>query len=404
MNAGQKKDAKRNTGQLKSVISMKSRVPVIIGIVFVISIAGCVQDETPETGQLCEPDKFPSPPADLDEILYILPMGGTHGDHVAPVDHIYLIEEHAMEPGEPRVEVYSPQDGVITHIQHMGSFQGDQNTDPFDDYYVMIKHSCGLTSIFIHIDRLSPKVAAVAPAWGGSKSVNVPLEAGEIIGIYSGSLDYLIQDSSVTNNLINPDSYKSFPERLNVQDPLPYFEESVRTRLIGLSVRTEEPIGGLIDYDVDGTLLGTWFREGTNGWAGLNHERYWADHLAIVYDELDPDHVVISIGTYTGDYRGQTGKSAQFGVKGNSPDPAEVTTATGLVKYELNDYNHYDGDKQWDYSYLAKGVKARNYEIIEGGVMLFELIEDRKLKVEIFPDKKANEVMGFTDNAKIYVR
>ena len=383
---------------------MKPVALVMLGIVSVIFIAGCVQEGYVIPEQQCEPEKFTSPPANLDEILYILPMGGTHGDHVAPVDHIYFIESHTMDPGEPRVDVYSPEEGVITQIQHMGSFQGDFNPDPFDDYHITIKHSCDLTSIFIHLDRLSPKLAEVAPEWGESTSVNVAVEAGEVIGIYSGSLDYLIQDSSITNNLIRPESYESFPERLNIQDPFPYFVEDIESKLIEKSIRTEKPVGGLIDYDVDGTLLGTWFREGTNGWAGLIEERYWADHLAIVYDELDPDHVTISLGTYAGNFRGDIGKSAQFGVKGNSPDPVEVTTSSGLIKYELVDYNHYDGDKFWDGSYIVKGVKAVNLENIPGGVALFELVEDRKLKVEIFPDKKGNEVTGFTENAQIYVR
>jgi hypothetical protein len=80
-----------------------------------------------------------------------------------------------------------------------------------------------------------------------------------------------------------------------------------------------------------------------------------------------------------------------------------VTTATGLVKYELLDYNHYDGDRFWDGGYLLKGPKAVNQDI-PGGVMLLELIEDRRLKVEIFPYNKASEVNGFTINAQIYVR
>ena len=38
------------------------------------------------------------------------------------------------------------------------------------------------------------------------------------------------------------------------------------------------------------------------------------------------------------------------------------------------------------------------------GVILLELTEARKLKVEIFPGKTASEVSGFTENTKLYER
>ncbi|MHA2065655.1 MAG: hypothetical protein ACXABY_14865 [Candidatus Thorarchaeota archaeon] len=377
----------------------------ILFLVPIILTAGCVTDdnngdENNETGygdgdEDCQQEKFTSPPADLDEIVYILPMGGTHGDHIAPVDHIYFIREDDMVQVAEPIEVYSPEDGTITNIQHMGGFVSDYDV-VFDDYHITISHACGLKSIFIHADELSSKLTALAPAAGGSTSVNIPVSAGEVIAYYTGSLDYLVIDQQITNNLI-PDSYSIDPERLHIQDPFLYFEDTIEARLIELSIRTVEPIGGLIDYDVDGTLLGTWFKEGTNGWAGLDAARYWADHLAIVYDELDPDHVVISIGTFKD-------VGAQFGVKGNSPDPVEVTTDSGMIEYELLTYDHFDGDIRWNNKYLAKGVEARSYEDTESGVILLELIEDRMLKVEIIPDMTADQVDGFTQNAEIYVR
>lgn len=344
--------------------------------------------------QDCE--KFTSPPANLDKIDYILPMGGTHGDHIAPVDHIYLLEIEGMKTEEAIVEVYAPEDGRITGIQHMGSFRGD-SPEIFDNYHLTIQHDCGLKSIFIHIDELSEKVAENAPEFGESSWGNLQVSAGEVIGYYGGSLDYLVIDPSITNKLDNySESYKNDPERVNIQDPLIYFEDEIEERLIELSVRTEEPIGGLIDYDVEGTLLGTWFKEGTNGWAGLSMERYWADHLAIVYDELDADYIVISIGTY-----GNMG--AQFGVKGNSPDPITVTEETGMVKYEMVEYEHYDGDILWDRSYLSKNIVGRSTGRVRG-VVLFEVLGDEKIKVEFFQDKTGAEVNGFTENAMVYER
>ncbi len=352
--------------------------------------------ERAKQGETCDdgPTKFNSQPADLEKIAFIKPMGLVQSEHVAPTDHIYLWSY----PDAGDVDVYSPAGGVVNNIQHMGSFRGDNNYI-MNDYYVNIQHGCGLDSIFIHIDKLSPKLAKVAPEDGGYVFVDVPVEAGEVIGTYSGSLDYMVVDTSVTLAFANLESYKSnyeegFQKRVHISDPIAYFNDP--SKLIEKSLRIEEPVGGLLDYDVDGKLVGTWFEENTNGWNGRMEERYWAGHLAIIYNAIDPEHVIVS----TGNFNGRTG---QFGVKGNSPDPGEVGVGE-LVKYELVGYDYYDGDAKWDGRSLVKGLKLKNNENINYGIVLFELIEDQKLKVEFFPDKKSSEVDGFTDKAVIYER
>ena len=117
--------------------------------------------------------------------------------------------------------------------------------------------------------------------------------------------------------------------------------------------------------------------------------------MSIVYDGLDPEQIVISIGEFEG--RGQ-----QFGVKGNAPNPKDVGIGT-LVKYELVPYDYYSGNAKWDGINYAENIKARNTDEVRG-TALFELTEARKLKAEFFPKKSANEVSGFTGNAKVYER
>lgn len=341
--------------------------------------------------------KFDYPPVELDKIAYIVPMGRVHGEHVLPTDHQYYIAPDFMkqEAAEIVIDVYSPADGVVTDIQHMGSFRGDEDRPPMDDYRLVIQHTCTISSAFIHIDEISSKLAEVAPAFGEYTKVDVPVKAGEVIGTYRGSVDYnVVDDEVMLAGIVNPQSYKSFDEdKLHISDPFDYFNDELRSRLIAKSIRTAKPEGGKIDYDVDGRLVGSWFREGTRTGKEIDfNTRYWTDHLAVVYDHIDPEYVVVSIGSYEG-------KGRQFGVKGNSPDPAEVSVETGLVKYELVSY--YYGD--WDQKSLVRGIKVKNYESTEG-VVLFQLIEDRKLKVEIFPGKTSAEVNGFTENAKTYER
>ena len=74
-----------------------------------------------------------------------------------------------------------------------------------------------------------------------------------------------------------------------------------------------------------------------------------------------------------------------------------------LVEYEFVHYDFYDGDLHGDRETLVKGLDVRNYSLVQG-VVLFQLIDERRLKVELLPGMEASEVDGFTANARIYVR
>lgn len=348
-----------------------------------------------QTSKTCsEPIKLSHPPVNLEKTLYILPLGGLAGEHVAPIDHQYY---QNFNNKEANIEVYAPADGVITDMQHMGSFVGDdENMEPFDDYRLVIEHTCSISTIYIHIDKLSEKVQAVAPEFGTYNRVDLPVKAGEVIGWYKDNVDFNVVDKDYTIDFINPESYISDHNRKHIQDPFIYYEDPIKTQLIEKSLRTAEPIGGILDYDIKGKLVGTWFKENTNGWAGLEQQRYWADHLAIVPHNIDPDHILFSIGTYEG-------RAKQFGVKNNEPNPAEVDSTTGLIKYELVDYSIYDGNNPWDFKSFSQNLKLKNHNQVHG-VVLLQMLNDTKLKLEVFPNEKASEINAFTDNADIYER
>ena len=93
-------------------------------------------------------------------------------------------------------------------------------------------------------------------------------------------------------------------------------------------------------------------------------------------------------------------------MKGNSPDPKNVSVATGLVKYELiqQDWVFTSTGQHWDRMSLVKGLKAKNHEESVQGVALLQLLEDRRIKVEVFPGKTASQVAGFTKKAVGYER
>ena len=340
---------------------------------------------------------FNYPPFDLEKVAFILPMGGMTGAHVTPIDHQYYVS-YDFDLGDDAaidIDVYSPADGKVTSIQHM-SVATDDTPIAVDDFRLVIQHTSTISSIYIHVDELSDRLAAVDPGLGEYANVNVEVSAGEIIGRYSGSVDYNIVDEDVELPFVNPESYEVEPWKIHCPDPFDYFNESIKSKFVEKCLRTQDPIGGKICYDADGRLVGTWFEEGTHGYGGVDPDRYWSGHLSIVYDSIDPEAIVVSIGTFVD-------TSEQFSVKSNGPDPGNISVDDELVIYELVDFEYVKNDTIWDRNSLVKGLKVRNSEYVQG-VILLQLIEDRKLKVEIFSGETADEVSGFTDNCKFYVR
>ena len=170
----------------------------------------------------------------------------------------------------------------------------------------------------------------------------------------------------------------------------------MRSQLLAKSLRTAEPPGGKIDYDVDGKLVGNWFLEGTDFLEGEG-QKYWETHLTLAYNYIDPTHIQISIGSLNG-------KPAQFNVRGNAPDPKDVGVGQ-LVKYELTgfDFVQKGTGKYWDQRTFMKDIVVQNRQEVNE-VLLVKLLDRRKLKIEVFPGKSKDQVSDFTSNAKVYHR
>ncbi len=338
---------------------------------------------------------FEHPPVDLDAIEYITPLGLMIGSHVTPVDHQYY--QNFKDPSRV-IDVYSPAAGTILDIQHMVEVLTDGGGEPISDFRLVIEHTCSISSIFIHIGELSPRIAEVAPSPGENARVDVAVEAGEVIGSYTMNVDYNVVDLDITiEGLLVPETYEREPWKIHTPDPFEYFSEDIRQTMIAKSLRSVEPFGGKFDHDVAGTLAGNWFEQGTNGYRGTDQNRYWSGHLSAAYDLFDPTHVVISIGTFDG-------VSLQAGVAGNAPDPRNVTVDTGPVVYELVGYDYWVNGERWDRVSLVKGIEARNDNGSTFGVVLFELLDDTTLRVETVPGATAAQIDGFTDAALIYER
>ncbi len=343
---------------------------------------------------------FEQAPLAMDTLGYIIPMGQMSDGHVTPTDHTYLAPAVQSVP-DNTYDVYMPAKGTVVSVAAMpAQYIGDKNqqTAP-EDHRVVIAHNCRYYSIFIHIHQLSDKlkqaVGTLAP--NESKMVNIELSAGDKLGKIGGApFDWSLLD--VTKRLtgfITPSLYKGENWKIHVIDPLTVYTGTFRDQLIAKSLRSSEPYGGKIDYDVRGALVGNWFREGTNGYEGASMDRYWDGHLAVVPDHIDPASTIVSIGNWEG-------KASQMAVKGKV-DPAKVTKATGPVKYELIGLSYLANGQRYLPNYLAKNITVSQDGTFKGTIM-FEVGDNEHLKVETFPGKTAAEVSGFTSAAKTYVR
>ncbi|MBI2658807.1 hypothetical protein HYX05_01740 [Candidatus Woesearchaeota archaeon] len=342
---------------------------------------------------------FTSPPMLIGDIELIEPIGLMIGGHVTPIDHGYYYAKGWLSPGNREDatkfrDIMAPASGIVTSVQSMPQ---EYSSSSIGDYRLVIHHTCSFYTIYIHVNQLSEKLRAIADTQN-----TAAVEAGEVIGKAPG-FDFSVHNDEITlSGFIVPETYAAEPWKLHNVDMFDYFAEPTRTQLLDKNIRQKEPRGGKIDYDIDGKLVGNWFEENTNGYFGKTEYQsmsgYWSTHLAFAYDGLDPSLVIVSMGDYDGE-------AQQFAVRGNAPDPAEVGIQNGLVKYELVSFGYKteEGD-EWNRQNFARISRAYGYDEQVAGVALAQMLEGRKIKFEAFPGKKAAEVSGFTDKARIYER
>ena len=229
--------------------------------------------------------------------------------------------------------------------------------------------------------------------------MSIEIAAGDPIAVLGGSsFDYSLHDEtkSLTGFQV-PVHYEGEPWKVHTVDPFDYMSDEVAAALLPKNVRQVEPYGGQIDYDVPGSLAGNWFMDGTvdYGGGGLGTDRYWNGHLSISYDHIDPSEIRISVGRDIGltsdDCRVCGGV---YAVKNNAPDPATVTAADGIVKYEMT-------------GRMRPFVENPGRSVSDGvllGTFLAQVIDDATIRVEFVPWTDASSVQGFSGASVLYRR
>lgn len=333
---------------------------------------------------------FPINPKDIDVIG---PMGFMGGSHVTPVNHIYIT--HAQWGTlEPTIDVVVPANGTLLTIQQMPSYFSHQR----EDYFIVIAHSCTLFTVFTHAGALAPDLRDKVGMLGAGEGWNgaIPVAAGQKITNASNmTLDMMVVDTTSTlSGFVVPDSYRTESWKVHVVDPFDFYLDPLRAELLKLNPRKALPLGGKIDYDKEGFLVGNWFIDGTPGYNNTVREN-WKGHLAFAYDYIDPDQVRISIGDGVVEMNERCPLcGGVFAVEGNRPDPADIDQESGLVKIELVELVRESGA-----SLSSIGLDAKPL-----GTLLVQVLGDRAIMFELFPGFEKDAVHAFSDKAKRYNR
>ena len=336
--------------------------------------------------------RYAALPMAIADIGEFTPLGTMTGAHVTPVDHQYLYPLDATA-GRTRYNVYAPFSGYIVLIQPRVKQAGDPGSTPVGsvDYRVMFEGSC---TYWVYYDLMTQLEPAILAAGGSELAANrealvrIPVTAGQLVGRVGGqSLDLGTVNADITlPGLLVPAHYIAEPWKVHSMDGLDYFDEPLRSQLLAKNKRKSAPLGGKIDFDFDGTASGNWFLLGTNGYGGLTGEgggNYWAGHLSLARGNIDPALLMISMGF-------PNGTSQQFTIKGNAPDPATVTAASGVVLYQLT---HWAGDS----------VRVNATQPVFAA-LLVQVLPGRQLRVEYVPNYIANPVANFSSLALTYER
>ena len=344
-----------------------------------------------------EPVAFGSPPLRLEEIINIAPYGLMVGAHVIPSDHQGY---HFPKKGPvPQYDVLAVADGEVVDLS-VRNVSVDTGQPSSPQYHIQIRHSCSIVTQYDLVDELEPSIAAQMGQIRQGKPV--PVKEGQVIGktgYSSQGLDLWVADlRTLASGYVIPDHYTGEAWRIYAIEPFSLFREPLRSQLREKSIRRAEPRGGRAYTDVDGRLIGGWFVKDTNGYPGRNPRDFFRTHIAVTMHAYDPTAIIVSLGDFQGQAR-------QFAVTDNTPDPAQVTVASGMVKYELKYGGYFVGDtgKGWDYQTPTENLRVLPFGEVHGTILL-QLVADRLLKVEAFPGKRAAEVTAFTDAALLYER
>lgn len=348
--------------------------------------------------------KFANSPMRIEDINFLSPYGDIVGGHITPIDHMYFeVKDRSL--GRNVYEVRAIQDAVIYDISPR-DISAETNKATPRDWRLDMGHTCTFASYF---DLMTSVVPEIEQAWEKYLKVDrgdwngFQVQAGQLLGYVGGqSLDFGVYDWAIElPGLINPDAYAMRePWKTHTVDPFQYFPSEISEALLAKMTRVVDPRAGKIDYDVEGTLSGNWFQEGTDWYNGINQMKYWEGHLSIAPHQIDPTLWRIGIGFLDVD-------DNNFIINGKQ-DPLLVSSSSGPVTYELQRYMVYIPAKPdrrwWSEPYMEGDIFGVKIFPDFFGTVLVELQDERTLHLEVFKGKHREEIAGFTGESRTYQR
>jgi hypothetical protein len=322
---------------------------------------------------------------DIAEIRLIVPMGQADsgpkvnavtgaGAHNIPSDHSSPAFADCLKPHK----TYAVADGTLVAISYDTGrwIPPAGQTQKLDDYSLSFQFTKNFFLFITHFTRLDPEMVNRLGELqdGDLKTYNIPVKAGTLLG-YTGGSEYLCTFDFWAVDLDSKPAFLGSPRYsgrgAHSVDPYQFFIEPIKGQMYAKLPDRPEPRVGRYDFDIDGKLIGNWFPVHPAGGGAA-----YTPTLSFFYDNFDPSKILI----------GNTETNTVDAVVGNAPDPATIDQHSGMVKYEL-----FDKDEKTDVAF----TKA---------VVLVQMVEKRKIKFEVFPNKSASEVTGFDDQAEYYVR
>lgn len=242
-------------------------------------------------------------------------------------------------------------------------------TQRLDSYGLIFQFTKNFFLLINHLTQLEPNLLKQIGSLKGltEKITDIPVKAGQLLGMTGGTANLGSFDFSVHNMDSKALSCTLSPTtdfRAHSVDPYQFFVEPLRSQLYAKLPLRPEPRAGQWCYNIAGKLVGNWFfyYHGTvkTGQPGLG----------FFYDVNDPSKILI----------GDTQTGRVYTINGNAPDPATIDVNSGLIKYALTDDD------------------PRNSGVT--GVMLVQMTDAAKIKMEFFPNASADQVTGFTSKAQ----
>jgi len=345
---------------------------------------------------------FSVAPLESDAFFQIDPLGATNPSaHTFPTVHTYMM----LSDNSVSRNVFAPGDITLTQVNLVENLSKGGT-----DYSLNFTSCTEITGYFDHLSSINSEISDQLAAFDNcnqyfagpdeyrfcSQPTSIEITTGYNLGTVGGpgsqgsaALDFGLRDTRITPlHYTNPARVVA-SDQVFVVCPYDYFEPgSAKTVLFDKlgNARSDPPVCGTVEHDVDDTLQGRWYLKGTNDFSEN-------DHIALVPSNTAPVTTgVLSIGN------SDVGTAAFFFDYRDS----------GLINRRFSEVSQFDTIYCWDSLRNRTGTIASGSAQALSGIIYVKLIDEINLVMERstqFSSCPANvSTLNFTGNVVDFVR